>query len=163
MPSTNEVISLVNAADTAVRTACVLDLLKDSLPVPPFAEHAIGQAITMLDDALLGSALLTGKGSIQGFSGNLDALCWATDSYVAKGADISKQPDPADVEKSLKLIREQMDMVRNRIKDHSTNGTSHVAFEEAKGFFDILGKMLSRRATASLTRPTRTYPSLGNA
>ena len=162
MPSTNEVISLVNAADTAVRTACVLDLLKDSVPVPPFAEDAIGQAITMLDDALLGSALLTGKGSTQGFSGNLDALCWATDSYVAKRADMPKHPDPADVEKLLEQIRGQMNFVRERMRGHSPNGTPHITFKEAKDFFDVLGKMLARRATASLTRPTRTYASVGN-
>ena len=161
MRSTNEVISLVNAADTAVRTACVLHLLKDSLPLPPFADEAVEGAIAMLDDALKGSALLTGQADIQGFSGNLDALCWATDSYIAERAGGSTHPDPSDVEKLLRQVHEQMKQVHVRIKEQSCNGAAGVCFDEAKSFFGTLAKMLAQRATASLTRPTRAYAAAG--
>jgi len=160
MPSTNEVISLVNAADTAVRTACVLDLLVDSRPLPPFADKAVERAIAMLDDALLGSALLTG-GNIQGFSGDLNALCWATDGYVAERAAGSARPDPAEVEKSLKQIRQEMDDVRARIHPQSTVDSPGCSFDTARRFFDTLAKLLAQRATGSLTRPSLNYSSPG--
>ena len=157
MPSTNEVISLVNAADTAVRTACVLDLLIDSRELPPFADDAVEGAIAMLDDALKGSALLTGQGDTQGFSGNLDALCWATDNYIAERAGGSAHPNPTDVENSLKQVKEQMNRIHARIKEQSPNGAAGVCFDEARRFFDTLAKLLAQRATGSLTRPTRNY------
>lgn len=162
MPSTNEVISLVNAADTAVRTACVLDLLKDSRPLPPFADEAIKRAMAMLDDALKGSALLAGRGYTQGFSGNLDALCWATDSYIAeKKEGVPARPDPGEVEASLKQIQQEMNQVLSKIKGQSRNGARVLSFEGAKKFFDSLANILAQRATASLTRPTRTFSSAG--
>ena len=157
MPSTNEVISLVDAADTAVRTACVLDLLVDSRPLPPFADDAVEGAIAMLDDALKGSALLTGQGDIQGFSGNLDALCWATDSYIAEQAAGSARPEPDDVEKSLKQIKREMSHVRASIQAQSTPDSPTGSFDTARSFFDTLAKLLAQRATGSLTRPTRNY------
>lgn len=157
MPSTNEVISLVDAADTAVKTACILDLLVDSRRLPPFADDAVEGAIVMLDDALKGSALLTGQGDIQGFSGNLDALCWATDSYVAQHqrADGSARPEPDDVEKSLKQIQREMTQVRARIQAQSTPDSPTGSFDMARRFFDTLAKLLAQRATGSLTRPTQ--------
>jgi hypothetical protein len=161
MPSTNEVISLVNAADTAVRTACVLDLLKDSRQLPPFADEAIERAMAMLDDALKGSALIAGRGYAQGFSGNLDALCWATDSYIAeKKQGVRARPDPGDVEASLKQIQEEMNQVFSKIKGQSPNGARAFSFEVARKFFDSLANILGQRATASLTRPTRNYSSV---
>ena len=160
MPSTNEVISLVSAADTAVRTACVLELLKDSRPVPPFADKAVERAMVMLDDALKGSALLTG-GDIQGFSGDLNALCWATDGYIAGRETESPAPDPDEVEKSLKQIRQEMNDVRARIQPKSAADSPGCSFDTARRFFEALAKLLAQRATGSLTRPTRNYSLAG--
>ena len=161
MQSTNEVMALVDAADTAVRTDCILKLLGESLPLPPFADGAIEGAIAMLDDALKGSALLTGQGDLQGFSGNLDALCWATDSYIAERASGSAHPDPREVEELLKQVHEQMKQIHANIKEHSSNGAVGVCFQEAKKFFDTLAKILAQRATASLTHPSRVHAAAG--
>lgn len=155
MQSTNEVISLVNAADSAVRTVCVMELLKDARPVPPFARDAIEGAIVMLDDALAGSALLTGNGDFQGFSGNLDALCWATDSYIVEQTPGRSAPEPSAVQEFLKSIRGEMINVRAKIQNPTVYGATNNSFERARSFFEILAKQLSQRATTSLTRSSR--------
>jgi hypothetical protein len=154
MASTNDVVTLVDAADTAVRTVCVLDLLKDSQKLPPFANDAVEGAIAMLDDALKGSALLIGQEYKEGFSGNLDALCWATDSYIAAKHGKSRHPKPADVEELLRTVRDQMQGVSDWIKKES-NGRSAGSYDEAKLFFDTLARILAQRATDALTRPSR--------
>ena len=156
MQSTSDVMSLVEASDTAVRTACVLGLLKDSRPMPPFARDTIDGAIEMLNDALQGSALLTG-GNIQGFSGNLNALCWATDGYIAERATVPTPPDPDDVEKSLKQIQKEMGQVRIGIQSQTASDSPTLSFETARRFFDTLAKLLAQRATGSLTRPSLNY------
>lgn len=161
MQSASDVMSLVDASDTAVRTACVLELLKDSRRVPRFADKAVERAIAMLDDALQGSALLRG-GTTQGFSGNLNALCWATDGYIAERAAMSSPPNYDDVEESLKQIQQElkqiqqeMNLVRTKIKLESPHGAPDFSFESARRFFGALAKLLAQRATGSLTRPTR--------
>jgi hypothetical protein len=60
------VVEVVDAADLAVRTACVLELLAESRPVPPFAVEAVEESIAMLNDAISASALLTGSGACEG-------------------------------------------------------------------------------------------------
>lgn len=161
MPSTNEVISLVDAADSAVWAAGVLELLQDDRPVPTYAGDVLDRAIGMLDDALRGSAVLTGDGDSRGFSGNLDALCWATDSYVAVSTQPSARPDPSEVQQSLTQIQQQMRELRKGIITGSSDGFQHLSFGEAKRFFDALSKVLSQRATASLTRPSGVYTAVG--
>lgn len=128
--------------------------------MPPFACDAVDGAIEMLDDALRGSALLTG-GNIEGFSGNLNALCWATDGCVAERAILSDPPDPSDVEKLLKKIQQEMSDVRDRVHAQSAPGPQGLSFEAALSFFDTFAKLLAQRATGSLTRPTRNYSLAG--
>jgi len=140
------VVEAVDAADLAVRTACVLELLIEERPVPPFAEDAIKGAIAMLDDALSASALLTGNAYEKKFSGNLNALCWATDSYVVMHPKHTTSTSLcADVEEELRRIRKKMGFGLESVKSQCIAGA-----EEAMRFFDTLAKILAQRADAML-------------
>jgi len=116
------VVEVVDAADLAVRTACVLELLAESRPTPPFAGGAVEGAIAMLDDALSASALLTGSACEKRFSGNLNALCWATDSYVAKHRVLSPGDLCGDVERYLQQVIHQMRLIHAAMSDRSGGG-----------------------------------------
>jgi hypothetical protein len=153
------VVELVDAADLAVRTACVLELLAESRLVPPFAAEAVEGAIAMLDDALSASALLTGGACETKFSGNLNALCWATDSYVAKHRVLSPGSLCGDVEKYLKQVSHQMRLIQTDIASPAgappnTGRSAHDErswpFQVARQFFDALAKTLAQRANAML-------------
>lgn len=161
------VVEVVDAADLAVRAACVLELLAESRPVPPFAAEAVEGAIAMLDDALSASALLTGGACEKGFSGNFKALYWATDSYLANhrtlspGSRISDASLCGDVEKYLQQVSRRMRLIQTNMALDGPGGNPMNAgrsagderlwpFQVARQFFDALAKTLAQRADAML-------------
>lgn len=155
MPRTNEVIGIVEAADTAVWTAALLDLVDESCLLPPDADRVLVRAKAMLEDALKGSALLRGIGDTHGFSGSLNALSWAIDSYVAVNPKRASRPDANEVQELLECVHEQLEALQARIQGQYSTSTQTLNLEGAKRFFDSLAKVLAHRATAVLTQPSR--------
>lgn len=153
MRATLDTVRLVDSADTAIRAAGVLHLLKGSREVPPFAPTAVSQAIEILDDALCGSAVLTGCGDARGFAGSFSSLCWATDSFVAQRLNRNVAPEPSEVAAQLARVRGQMILVRDFLSKCTNQKLSEDDIRDAVGFFDAFASVLAERASAMLTHP----------
>ena len=154
MSSAAETADVIEAADTVIRVAGVLNLAKAGRPRPSRADEALKRGIEFIEQALAGTSLLTGSSCQASFAGSLSPLCWATDGYLIQRKDTRSQPDFKEVEKFLARLRDQLKGLRERTDETGSGGIDSSNLEQPASFFRCLARVLTERADLAMSKPS---------
>ena len=147
---------MIRLADTAIRARGVLQLYYARKENLPQGRQILDGVVDLLETALKGGELLTGKACSSGFTGDLAPITWVIDSYQGLQKESPNQPDYGEINVFLSNRIKDLRLIASDLSpDQPLDDLSRAKSQPTLDFLRQLGNVLTADVDASTRKISR--------